>query len=79
MSDAHGLLMIQFLNWVTERPRNHADAMDAWKSSCPRLTVWEDATIEGLVTVEPGPEKRVSLTAAGRRMLDGARRSESAA
>jgi hypothetical protein len=43
------LLLIQFLRWVTERPRTYADVMEAWRTSCPRLSVWEDAQAEGLV------------------------------
>src|SRR5262249_57013267 len=44
--------MIQFLTWVADRPRTYADAMDAWRTSCPRLSVWEDAIIEDLVRIE---------------------------
>jgi hypothetical protein len=46
------LIMIQFLAWVADRPRTYADAMDAWRTSCPRLSVWEDAIIEDLVRIE---------------------------
>ena len=40
-------LTLQFLAWVAERPRSHAELMDSWKGSCPRLTVWEDAIAAG--------------------------------
>jgi hypothetical protein len=40
--------------------------MEAWKSSCPRLTVWEDAVADGLVRVQRGT---VLLTAAGTKVL----------
>jgi len=43
------LIMIQFLQWVADRPRRREDVMDAWRSSCPRFPVWEDARAEGLV------------------------------
>ena len=49
MSDSPSLIMIQFLSWVADRPRSYAEAMDAWRTSCPRLSVWEDAVIEDLV------------------------------
>jgi hypothetical protein len=62
-------LTVQFLAWVAERPRTRADAMEAWRSSCPRLTIWEDATIDRLICIENG---HVVLTARGRTMLDGA-------
>lgn len=46
--------LAQFLAWVAARPRNYAETMDAWRTSCPRLSAWEDATADGLVRVEPG-------------------------
>ena len=42
MSEEPSLIMIQFLAWVAERPRNYAQTMEAWRSSCPRLSVWEE-------------------------------------
>lgn len=57
---------LQLLGWITERPRSYADTMDAWKSHCPRLTVWEDAIADGLVTVG---RRGVGLTDAGRALL----------
>ncbi|OAS98480.1 hypothetical protein A6I77_00485 [Achromobacter xylosoxidans] len=41
--------LTQFLIWVAERPRTYADIMEAWRTSCPRLSAWEDATSNGLV------------------------------
>lgn len=71
MSDAASLIMIQFLAWVAERPRSYADVMEAWKTSCPRLSVWEDATTEGLVRRQAGPGGRtlICVTARGRALL----------
>jgi hypothetical protein len=43
----------QFLAWVAERPRSYADA-DAWRKSCPHLSIWEDAISDGLVRFENG-------------------------
>lgn len=37
--------------WSADRTRTYAEAMDAWQSSCPRLTVWEDVLDDGLVQV----------------------------
>jgi hypothetical protein len=45
-------LMIQFLEWVRSSPRTYADAMAAWRTSCPRLSIWEDALLGGLIEVE---------------------------
>jgi hypothetical protein len=67
------LLMIQFLTWVASRPRTHADAMEAWRSSCPRLTVWEDALLDGLIQVVTDGQSGqagVTLTSRGKALLD---------
>jgi hypothetical protein len=66
------LIMIQFLAWVSDRPRNYALAMEAWRSSCPRLSVWEDAIIEGLVRIESNANRTVSLTKRGAAVLEQA-------
>ena len=61
--------MTQLLDWVVERPRTYAEAMDAWKSSCPRHPVWDDAVTNGLIEVvadgSPMLEARVRLTTIG--------------
>ena len=53
---------LQLLAWIAERPRSYAETIETWKTSCPRLSVWEDALADDLVRVERG---RVSLTPAG--------------
>ena len=60
---------LQLLVWITERPRTYAETIDAWRSSCPRLTVWEDALADGLVRVDRG---RVVVTDAGAALLESA-------
>jgi hypothetical protein len=73
MSEQVSLLMREFLTWIADRQRTYADAMDAWRSSCPRHTVWEDALAEGLIQVEqraPVSEAIVTLTTHGRAILD---------
>jgi len=59
-------LTLQLLAWIAERDRTYTQTMDAWKTSCPRLTVWEDAVADGLVRVQRGT---VLLTAAGTELL----------
>lgn len=70
-------LLRQFLAWVAARPRTYGETMDAWRTSCPRLSVWEDATADALVEIGAGegPQARseVRLTALGQAMLGGAR------
>jgi hypothetical protein len=55
------------LAWIAEAPRSYGDTMEAWRTSCPRLSVWEDAVIEGFVRVRAS---RVELTERGRAVLD---------
>ena len=72
MSASPRLIMVQFLQWVADRPRSRADVMDAWQSSCPRFPVWEDARAKGLVR-QAGGERgvhRVELTERGRALLE---------
>jgi len=65
-------LTLDFLAWLDASPRDYADAMDAWRTSCPRLTVWEDAIDAGLITRThaPGQPLTVALTPAGQNVLD---------
>ena len=46
--------MFQFLEWLSARPRTYAETMEAWRTSCPRLSIWEDAEIAGLARIEDG-------------------------
>ena len=74
MAESVSLLMIEFLSWVSSRPRTYAETMEAWRSHCPRQTIWEDAQIEGLVQLEGAGntnERRVVLTEQGRALLNG--------
>jgi len=73
MQEAADALTQQFLAWVAEAPRSYADA-DAWRRSCPHLSVWEDAIAGGLIRFENGSsmnESRILLTARGRKHLNG--------
>jgi hypothetical protein len=66
-------LILDFLHWLDSEPRAYAEVMDVWRTSCPRLTVWEDAVDRGLVERrrDDGPAI-VVLTAAGRAVRDRA-------
>ncbi len=71
MQPAAQALTLQFLTWLDEAPRTYADA-EAWRRSCPHLTIWEDAISDGLVRLEAGPsmqEQRLALTSQGRSLL----------
>jgi len=74
MPEPVSLLMLQCLAWVASRRRTYPEVMDAWRSTCPRHTVWEDALVGGLVQVGgEGPlvQSEVTLTPRGRAVLDG--------
>jgi hypothetical protein len=71
--EAVSLPVLEFLAWVSLRPRTYGETMEAWRSSCPRLSVWEDALADGLIRVESGAnldESRVTVTDRGRALLD---------
>ena len=61
-------LVLQLLEWVAARPRTSRDTMEAWRTSCPRMPVWEDALANGLVTVlrDVAGELSVEVTDEGR-------------
>ena len=69
-------LTLDFLRWIAGGMRSYADVMDAWRTSCPRLSIWEDAVEAGLVRPERRPEDGgqivVTLTARGRALLTDA-------
>ena len=67
--------ILELLAWVSERPRTYDEAMEAWRSHCPRLAVWEDAVVAGLVRIV---RDRVTLTPLGRATLDGRKRQPTA-
>jgi hypothetical protein len=68
-----GHLTNQFLEWIAEAPRTYGEVMDARRTSCPRLSIWEDAVIDGLVRLGEGSgrQRRVILTDRGRTLLEG--------
>ena len=70
-------LTLQFLEWVAMQPRTYLDTMGAWRTSCPKMPVWEDAIDEELVRVENGEGQpthvaTVVLTERGRSLLHDA-------
>jgi hypothetical protein len=67
-------LVLELLAWVAARPRTYGETMGAWRTSCPQMSVWEDATSDGLVEVVGGEgrgmeEHEVRLTPLGREVL----------
>jgi hypothetical protein len=63
----------ELLTWVSTRPRTYGETMEAWRTSCPRMPIWEDAVSDGLVQLQVGGsmrERKVSLTPHGRSLLE---------
>jgi hypothetical protein len=50
--DTVEVLILDLLEWLTVRERTYEEVMDAWRTSCPRLPVWEDANERGLIARE---------------------------
>jgi hypothetical protein len=71
MVDEVAPLILDFLEWLAREPRPYVDVMDAWRTSCPRLTVWEDSLERGFVTRtrRSGRDALVEITPAGRAFL----------
>ncbi len=51
MSQVVDSLILDLLEWLARRECTYEETMAAWRTSCPRLTVWEDATDQGLVYI----------------------------
>jgi hypothetical protein len=71
-------LICDLLEWLARAPRTHAEVMDGWRTSCPRLPVWEEATDRGYVArrgalVEVTPHGRSFLVE--QRPLDAEQRT----
>jgi hypothetical protein len=70
MSETIDALLVDMLAWLAHDERPYAEVMDAWRTSCPRLTVWEDAVERGLVEqARSGRMRIVRITPAGRAFL----------
>lgn len=65
MAEDHEPLILDLVEWVARKPRPYAEVMEAWRTSCPRLPVWEDAVDRGLVERQAGSDALVTVTAAG--------------
>jgi hypothetical protein len=70
MTDTVENLVLDLLEWVARKPRTYHETMDAWRTSCPRLPVWEDASGRGLVeTIAANGDWHVRVTPLGLDLL----------
>jgi hypothetical protein len=77
MTNPVDALILDLLEWIGPKPRPYAEVIEAWRTSCPRLPVWEDANARGFIERrhEAGSEATVAVTALGRVFLEERRRS----
>jgi hypothetical protein len=64
-------LILDLLEWLAQGERSYAEVMEAWRTSCPRLPVWEDANDRGLIV---RAEATVRITSSGRALLEQRKR-----
>ena len=75
MSESVDALVLDLLEWLRPGPRPYAEVMEAWRTSCPRLPVWEEANERGFLSRSSaaGRGELVGLSAAGQAYLLGQR------
>ena len=67
-------LILNLLEWVTIRERTYEETMDAWRTSCPKLPVWEEANDRGFLSIVNANGLRVVMvTPRGRAALAASR------
>jgi hypothetical protein len=76
MSEPVDTLILDLLAWMGPRPRPYAEVLEAWRTSCPRRPVWEDANDRGFISRHraPGGSMLVSVSATGAEHLRRHRR-----
>lgn len=62
MSNAVDDLILDLLEWLGPKPRPYAEVLDAWRTSCPRLPVWEEANERGFIDRQFSREVGVTIT-----------------
>ena len=76
MADPVEALILDLVEWVAKTPRSQADVMETWRTSCPRLPVWEEATSRGLLFCarDAAGTEWVHVSEAGRKLLEARQR-----
>jgi len=71
MSDNLDALILDLLEWLGPEPRPYIEVMDAWRTSCPRLPVWEETNERGYVDRRfvPDQGRFVSVSSDGMEFL----------
>ena len=70
MAETPDALVLDLVEWIEREPRRYAEVLEVWRTSCPRLTIWEDAVDRGYVARRPSIEgMRVMVTDRGETFL----------
>lgn len=71
MTDPVQPLVLDLLEWIGREPRTYAEVIEVWRTSCPKLPVWEEANARGFVERRHrvGSEARVQVSSAGAAFL----------
>ena len=71
MSKAADSLVLDLVEWVAREPRTYSEVIATWRTSCPRLTIWEDAVDSGYIARQTiaGLGAMVAVTEDGRKLL----------
>ena len=75
MSDVPQALLLDLLEWIGPQPRAYTEVIEAWRTSCPRFPVWEEANERGFVEPQQreGCDAVVCVTPQGRAFLEAHR------
>jgi hypothetical protein len=76
MSDPVDALVFDLLEWIGPNARPYREVIDAWRTSCPRLPVWEEANRRGFIEQHASGDSGtlVSVSALGAKYLEERRR-----
>ena len=68
MTETTDALVLDLVEWIGREPRLYSEVIETWRTSCPRLTIWEDAVDRGYVARQPaaGQGVRVAITEAAK-------------
>jgi hypothetical protein len=71
MPDPVDALILDLLEWIGPNARPYREVMEAWRTSCPRLPIWEEANERGFIEQQypPGSESLVAVSALGAKVL----------
>ena len=70
MNETVEVLVLDLLEWLSRQDRSYEETMDAWRTSCPKLPVWEDANDRGFIFIDNGNARSsVRVTPAGFELL----------